>query len=77
VAPAVTAERRPEPGELCRCGRPAVVVYLAGHGEVPWCGPADSGGAIPPENPPGNAPDDGPAESATVRRISPDGGAER
>jgi hypothetical protein len=36
----VTGERRPEPGETCSCGRPAVVVYLA-HREIPYCGLPD------------------------------------
>ena len=32
-------ERAARPGELCDCGRPAMIVYLTqGHGEVPWCG---------------------------------------
>ncbi len=45
----MTGQRRPEPGETCRCGRPAVVVYLTGHGEVPWCGIADGGQVQDPE----------------------------
>jgi hypothetical protein len=39
------AEERPaEPGELCTCGRPAVVVYLGGvFGPTGWCGRSDGG----------------------------------
>jgi hypothetical protein len=33
------ADRRAEPGELCTCGRPAVVVYLSERwGAVGYCG---------------------------------------
>lgn len=41
--------RRPEPGELCTCGRPAIVVYLTDlFGPVGYCGsPAPlTGGAV-------------------------------
>jgi len=32
-------ERPAKPGEVCDCGRPAVVVYLTeAHGPVPYCG---------------------------------------
>ena len=34
-----TTERPAEPGEVCDCGRPAVVVFITeAHGPVPWCG---------------------------------------
>jgi hypothetical protein len=37
-------ERTAEPGELCTCGRPAVVVYLGGkHGPTGYCGISDGG----------------------------------
>jgi hypothetical protein len=37
-------QRRAEPGELCTCGRPAVVVFLHGrHGPTGWCGTGDGG----------------------------------
>jgi hypothetical protein len=32
-------ERKPWPGEVCSCGRPAVVVFVTDeHGDVPYCG---------------------------------------
>jgi hypothetical protein len=37
-------ERPAEPGELCSCGRQAVVVILTGrYGPVGWCGISDGG----------------------------------
>jgi hypothetical protein len=40
-------ERPARPGELCECGRPAVVVYETERfGDVGWCGVSD-GGARP------------------------------
>jgi hypothetical protein len=39
-----TSERRAEPGELCTCGRQAIVVYLGGaFGPTGWCGIGDGG----------------------------------
>jgi len=38
----VTAGRPARPGERCKCGRPAVAVFLAEHGDVPWCGIPDA-----------------------------------
>jgi prepilin-type N-terminal cleavage/methylation domain-containing protein len=36
--------REPRPGELCSCGRPAVLVYLTDNfGDVGWCGRSDGG----------------------------------
>jgi hypothetical protein len=38
------SERPAEPGELCTCGRQAVVVYLGTvFGPTGWCGQADGG----------------------------------
>jgi hypothetical protein len=38
------SEHPAEPGELCTCGRQAVVVYSGGrYGETGWCGRADGG----------------------------------
>jgi hypothetical protein len=38
------SERPAEPGELCTCGRQAVVVYLHGrYGDTGWCGQQDGG----------------------------------
>jgi hypothetical protein len=35
----VTGERPARPGEVCDCGRPAVVVFVTGRfGDVPYCG---------------------------------------
>ena len=37
-------ERPAEPGELCTCGRQAVVIYLGGRwGPTGWCGIRDGG----------------------------------
>ena len=37
-------ERDPRPGELCKCGRPAVTVYVTEKfGDVPYCGFPDGG----------------------------------
>lgn len=43
---AVATEERPaRPGEKCKCGRPAVVVYITEKfGEVGYCGIPDGGG---------------------------------
>jgi hypothetical protein len=45
------AERPAEPGELCTCGRQAVVVFHGGrYGDTGWCGRHDGGeptGACP------------------------------
>ena len=39
-----TTERRAEPGELCTCGRQAIVVYLGGkYGPTGDCGIRDGG----------------------------------
>lgn len=39
-----TTERRAEPGELCTCGRQAIVVYLgSAFGPTGWCGIHDGG----------------------------------
>lgn len=47
----MSTQRPVRAGELCDCGRPAVVVYVTDdHGDVPWCGLND-GGAKPPEQP--------------------------
>jgi len=44
----VTGDRRPEPGERCRCGRAAVAVFIGSDGhETPWCGRSD----VPPAEP--------------------------
>jgi hypothetical protein len=38
------AERPAEPGELCTCGRKAIVVFLGTvFGETGWCGIHDGG----------------------------------
>ncbi len=36
-------ERRAEPGEMCACGRPAVLAFETDHGWVPYCGIPDGG----------------------------------
>jgi hypothetical protein len=42
-------ERPAEPGELCTCGRQAVVVYLTERfGPIGYCGISDGGGRIEP-----------------------------
>lgn len=42
-------ERPARPGELCTCGRPAVVVYVTEKfGEVPYCGIPDGGARVRP-----------------------------
>lgn len=41
------SERAAEPGELCTCGRPAVVVFVFER-EVGYCGVPDGGGPITP-----------------------------
>lgn len=38
-------ERRAEPGELCTCGRPAVIIYFTDHGDLGHCGRSDGGGS--------------------------------
>jgi hypothetical protein len=41
-------ERRAEAGELCTCGRPAVVVFVTERfGETGWCGTNDGGAKGP------------------------------
>lgn len=41
---ASTSVRGVRPGEKCKCGRPAVVVYITAHfGEVGYCGIPDGG----------------------------------
>jgi hypothetical protein len=36
-------QRLAEPGEVCTCGRPAVVVFLGGrYGDTGWCGVSDA-----------------------------------
>jgi hypothetical protein len=41
-------ERLAEPGELCTCGRPAIIVYLGGrYGDTGWCGLSDGGAKGP------------------------------
>jgi hypothetical protein len=41
----IATERRAELGELCTCGRQALIVYLTeAHGAVGYCGLADGGG---------------------------------
>lgn len=35
--------RTAAPGELCTCGRPAVVVFTTERGEAGWCGIEDGG----------------------------------
>lgn len=40
-------ERAAEPGELCVCGRPAVVVFVSER-EVGYCGVPDGGGRTSP-----------------------------
>ena len=44
-----TPTQRPaRPGELCTCGRPAVVVHLTGRwGPTGWCGISDGGASGP------------------------------
>lgn len=37
------SERKPTPGELCDCGRPAVTVYVLDGRETPYCGIPDGG----------------------------------
>jgi len=57
----VTGQRPAEPGEVCSCGRPAIVVYLTeAHGPVPYCGIPDGGQAPPVE------PDDEPDRGGAV-----------
>jgi hypothetical protein len=43
--PAETKTERPaQPGELCTCGRQAIVVYLGtAFGDTGWCGLSDGG----------------------------------
>lgn len=42
-------ERAARPGELCTCGRPAVLVLLGGrYGETGWCGRSDGGAKTGP-----------------------------
>lgn len=37
--PEITPQRHAQPGELCTCGRSAMVVYLSElHGQVGFCG---------------------------------------
>ena len=37
-------QRPAQPGELCTCGRPAVIVFLTGRwGPTGWCGISDGG----------------------------------
>lgn len=64
-------ERTARPGELCRCGRPAVTVYRTElYGDVPSCGIPDGGRGDahrkqPPRAPaPSAAPDTGPKGGA-------------
>jgi hypothetical protein len=43
-----SAERPARAGELCTCGRPAVVVFVTEEwGEVGWCGVSDGGAKGP------------------------------
>ena len=43
------SERPAEPGELCTCGRQAVIVYLGtAFGETGWCGRHDGGAQTGP-----------------------------
>jgi hypothetical protein len=56
-----SAERAPRPGELCQCGRPAVIVYITERfGEVPYCGIPD-GGRRPGHDDQGAERDEDPA----------------
>jgi hypothetical protein len=42
------AERPARAGELCTCGRPAIVVFVTEEwGEVGWCGVSDGGAKGP------------------------------
>jgi hypothetical protein len=45
---AIAGERPAEPGQLCSCGRQAVVVFLTERfGPVGWCGVSDGGRRCP------------------------------
>jgi hypothetical protein len=45
-----SSERPAEPGELCTCGRQAVVVYVTEQfGDIGYCGIADGGANAQPE----------------------------
>lgn len=40
----MNGQRTAQPGEKCKCGRPAVVVYVTeGFGDVAFCGIPDGG----------------------------------
>jgi hypothetical protein len=41
-------QRLAERGELCTCGRPAVIVYLTGRGPFGYCGQPDGGARTRP-----------------------------
>ena len=42
--PSTPAQRQAELGEVCTCGRPAVLVFLGGRfGDTGWCGRRDGG----------------------------------
>ena len=44
----MTAQRPAVSGELCNCGRPAVVMFLTdGFGPVGWCGMSDGAKSAP------------------------------
>jgi len=41
----MSGQRPAEPGEVCTCGRPAVLVFLGGtYGDTGYCGLPDGGG---------------------------------
>jgi hypothetical protein len=46
--PGPSVERPAEPGEVCSCGRPAVVVFITRqYGDVPYCGAEHAAPANP------------------------------
>lgn len=73
-------ERPAVAGELCTCGRPAVVVYLLDNGdELGYCGVADGGGDRVPCVFCGDGPhlsELGEPIKCPSYTVRPDGGAE-
>ena len=47
----MAAQRPAVPGELCSCGRPAIVMFLTDDfGPVAWCGMSDAGAKSAPQD---------------------------